>query len=328
MYCGPQDSFFGAEVAAVRFLERNGYDVRYQGGVDTAQQGVANCRVFLSVGHDEYWSGDQRANVEAALAQGVNLCFWSGNECYWRTRWEPDQNGETYRTLVCYKESYAGTKIDPSPEWTGAWMDNSVVPGVVPQNALIGQLFRVDDSATLAIQIPYPLTNHPIWANTQIANTPANSTYTTAVGYLGYEWDIPEQNGHEPDVTLLSQSGYTVNTFVADFSGSYAPPQMATHSLTLYTAPSGALVFGAGTVFWSWALDDFHDNSKGPGTPVPADPNIQIAMMNLLSMMGVQAQTPQVISVQLAAVNTVPLMLKAPPLVRPSIERRLHPAKE
>ena len=44
--------------------------------------------LFLSVGHDEYWSGTQRANVEAARDAGVNLAFFSGNEIFWKTRWE------------------------------------------------------------------------------------------------------------------------------------------------------------------------------------------------------------------------------------------------
>ena len=38
-----------------------------------------------------------------------------------------------------------------------------------------------------------------------------------------------------------------------------------THSLSLYRAPSGALVFGAGTVQWSWGLDVTNAwNSAGP----------------------------------------------------------------
>ena len=41
----------------------------------------------MDTGHDEYWSGQQRTNVEAARDAGVNLQFWSGNEVYWRTRW-------------------------------------------------------------------------------------------------------------------------------------------------------------------------------------------------------------------------------------------------
>src|SRR5262249_11339429 len=65
-------------------------------------------------------------------------------------------------------------------------------------------------------------------------------------------------------------------------------PGTSTHALTLYRAPSGALVFGAGTVQWSWGLDGNHNN--GGGTP---DPSIQQATVNLLANMDVQPGTLQ-----------------------------------
>jgi hypothetical protein len=90
---------FGAEYPLIRFLERNGYDVAYQSGLDTHAHGLpAATQIFLSVGHDEYWSGPQRTAVEAARdfhtssgRGGVHLAFFSGNEVYWRIRWEPSQ---------------------------------------------------------------------------------------------------------------------------------------------------------------------------------------------------------------------------------------------
>ena len=44
-------------------------------GVDVDRYGslLLNHKVYLDVGHDEYWSGQQRANVEAARDAGVNL---------------------------------------------------------------------------------------------------------------------------------------------------------------------------------------------------------------------------------------------------------------
>ena len=56
---------------------------------------------------------------------------------------------------------------------------------------------------------------------------------------------------------------------------------------------SGALVFGAGTVFWSWGLSNQHDNSPSPFSSDTADPNVQQATVNLLADMGVQPQTLQ-----------------------------------
>ena len=111
----------------IRFLERNGYDVSYIAGVDTDRRGnlLTNHKVFLSVGHDEYWSGPQRANVEAARDAGVNLRSSAATRCTGRPARRPsaDASHTPYRTLVCYKETWANAKIDPSPEWTGTWRD-------------------------------------------------------------------------------------------------------------------------------------------------------------------------------------------------------------
>ena len=122
-----QDYLMSTEYPMIRFLEANGYDISYQAEADTDRSGslLLNHKTFLSVGHDEYWSGAQRANVEAARDAGVNLAFFSGNESYWKTRWEPSIDGTntSYRTIVCYKETVANAKTDPSSTWTGTWRD-------------------------------------------------------------------------------------------------------------------------------------------------------------------------------------------------------------
>ena len=154
----PEDWVFNAEYPMVRWLERNGYDVSYTTGVDSDRLGaeLLEHRAFLSVGHDEYWSGTQRANVEAARAAGVHLAFFSGNEVFWKTRWE--DSIDAHRTLVTYKETHANAKIDPLPGvWTGTWRDPRFSPpadGGRPENALTGQLFTVNAGATTAIQVP------------------------------------------------------------------------------------------------------------------------------------------------------------------------------
>ena len=113
-----------------------------------------NHKVFLSVGHDEYWSGSQRANVEAARDAGVNLAFFSGNEVFWKTRWEPSIDGTNTpnRTLVSYKEThFDDAPTDPVAEWTGTWRDPRFSPpadGGRPENALTGQLFMVNAGTT------------------------------------------------------------------------------------------------------------------------------------------------------------------------------------
>jgi hypothetical protein len=102
----------------VQWLGANGYDVTYFTGVDAARNGILiqNHKIYMDSGHDEYWSGPRRANVQAVRDAGVNLAFFSGNEMFWKTRWENSIDGTNTpnRTLVCYKETLAFAKLDPS----------------------------------------------------------------------------------------------------------------------------------------------------------------------------------------------------------------------
>ena len=78
-----------------------------------------------------------------------------------------------------------------------------------------------------------------------------------------------------------------MSTYLLDY-GNTTGDGISTHSLTLYRAASGALVFGAGTVFWPWALSDNHDLEQ-----TPTDPNAQQAMVNMFADMGIQPGTLQ-----------------------------------
>jgi hypothetical protein len=51
--------------------------------------------------------------VTAGRGSGLHLAFFSGNEMYWKIRWEND-----YRTMIVYKDSQETQQIDPV-EWTG-----------------------------------------------------------------------------------------------------------------------------------------------------------------------------------------------------------------
>ncbi len=291
---GGQDWVFNAEYPMVRWLEANGYDVSYTTGVDSDRLGslILNHKTFLSVGHDEYWSGAQRANVEAARNAGVHLAFFSGNEVFWKTRWENsiDGSGTPYRTLVSYKETIAGAKIDPNPAWTGTWRDPRFSPpadGGRPENALTGTIFAVN-TGTSSIRVPAADGKMRFWRNTSVANLAAGNVATLPNGTLGYEWDIDADNGSRP-AGLIRMSTATVAgvDLLQDFGSSYGPGT-ATHYLTLYRHSSGARVFGAGTIQWSWGLDATHDRS---GTP--SDVRMQQATVNLFADMNAQPATLQ-----------------------------------
>jgi hypothetical protein len=285
----PEDWVFNAEYPMVRWLERNGYNASYTTGADTDRLGaeLLEHRTLLSVGHDEYWSGAQRANWEAARAAGVNMAFFSGNEVFWKTRWE-----DGYRTLVSYKETHAGAKIDPQPGvWTGTWRDPRFSPpadGGRPENALTGQLFMVNAGATSAIRVPAADGRMRFWRNTTIATQAAGATATLPTGTLGYEWDEDPDNGARPAGSFrLSSTTVTGAPVLQDYGSTYASGT-ATHNMTLYRAPSGARVFGAGTVQWAWGLDANHDRGSAA-----ADVRMQQATVNVLADMASQPGTLQ-----------------------------------
>ncbi|KRD45509.1 hypothetical protein ASE38_01505 [Cellulomonas sp. Root930] len=288
-----RDFYFGAEYPMVRFLERNGYDVSYMAGVDSDRRGalIKNHKVFLSVGHDEYWSGAQRANVEAARDAGVNLAFFSGNEVYWRTRYENSVAGTStsYRTLVSYKETWADAKIDPTTEWTGTWRDPRFASPAAgagkPENGLTGTIY-MSNYSDLPVTVSSDEGKLRLWRNTPLTSLAAGTTAALAPHTVGYESDEDLDNGARPaGLVRLSTTTGPVAEYLQDY-GNTVLPGTTTHHTTMYRAPSGALVFSAGSVQWSWGLDATHD-----GDGAVADVRMQQAAVNLLADMSAQPAT-------------------------------------
>jgi Domain of unknown function (DUF4082)/Bacterial Ig-like domain/Bacterial Ig domain len=287
---------FSDEFPMIQFMEENGYDMTYVSQADIAGSNGASLleqhKVFMTVGHSEYWDAGDRTNVTAARDAGVNLAFFSGNNLWWETRWANSSiTNEPYRTLISYKESLDSAETDPDdpPDWTGNWRDPRFSPpadGGQPENALTGQLWLVN-CCSYADTVPYAYSKLAIWQNTAVASLQPGQTYTMPPETLGYEWDGPEDNGFQPaGLVDLSQTCEDVSQLVIDIRSDVAPGE-ACNSMTLYKASSGALVFDAGTVQWAWGLSSDHDGDSQN----PPDPVMQQATVNLLAMMGVQPAT-------------------------------------
>jgi hypothetical protein len=283
---GGRSWIYHAEYPMIRFLERGGYDVTYVSDVDVHARGalLRQHKLFVASGHDEYWSKTMRDNVQAARDAGVNLAFFTGNEIFWKTRWEPSiaSGAAADRTLVSYKDTHFSSPQDPV-EWTGTWRDPRFTTPPnrpTPENALTGQSFLVNQG-TSQILVPQQYGQLRMWRNTAAARLAAGaSPLALAPSTLGYEWDEDPDNGFRPpgQFRLSSTTVSGVDTFV-DY-GSFLTVGTATHTLTSYRAPSGALVFGAGTVQWSWGLDDYASGTS--------DVNMQQATVNLFADMSAQ----------------------------------------
>ncbi|GJD53698.1 hypothetical protein OPKNFCMD_6475 [Methylobacterium crusticola] len=305
-------SFWANEYPMIRWLEANGYDVSYLSGVDTARRGhlIRRHKLFVSSGHDEYWSGDQRDNVEAARDAGVNLAFFSGNSVFWKTRWEPsiDASGREYRTLVCYKETHAGEKIDPSPLATGTWRDPRFSPpndSARPENALKGTIYVANCCRFDAVTVSADQAKARFWRNTGLDTLSRSQSVLVGLRTVGFEWDSDLDNGSRPaGLVRLSSTRLDVEAALRDFGSNYGSDTV-THNVTLFRHKSGSLVFAAGTTLWGWALDATHDDPDKQSAPT--DLRLQQATVNLLADMSLFPASPNgALVVTQAPPDTVP----------------------
>jgi hypothetical protein len=243
--------FLWWEYPFVRWLEKNGYDVTYTTDVDTHANSnpLTNHRAFLAVGHDEYWSKGMRDNVESAIANGVNVGFFAGNESYWQVRFEPNAGGVANRVMVGYKDLADCTTCTGGPDpvfgvdnsqLTVLWRDSRVNR---PEQRMMGVQFGGEvNNADFIVKNA----SHWVYAGTGWTDG------TRVPGIVGYEYDHFYGDADTPaNITVLS------NTPVINTENN----KPDTANATIYTAPSGATVFAAGTIQWSWGLDNFGGTS-------------------------------------------------------------------
>jgi N,N-dimethylformamidase beta subunit-like protein/HYDIN/CFA65/VesB family protein/centrosomal CEP192-like protein len=245
-----------AEYPFVRWAESQGYDLTYTTDVDTHTNvnPLTNHKAFLTVGHDEYWSKGMRNNVQNAINAGVSVAFFSANTMYWQIRFEPNAAGVPNRVEVGYKIFATSTAAPgPDPQWnvnnaivTTRWRDD---PVNLPENGLIGVMYQdqVDKDYAYVVQ------NASSWvyAGTGFING------TSIPGIVGYEYDKVWNNGQTPPgLTVLSNSPVVG---CCEGSGN------SFSNSSLYTAPSGARVFAAGTIQWSFGLDNYSAHYANAG---------------------------------------------------------------
>lgn len=122
----------------VAWAERSGYQIDYavNSDLEFRPEILKDYRLVLSVGHDEYWSSSMRDHLEAFIANGGNVAFFSGNCLFWQVRSENDG-----RDLVCWKEEYnrdpiyqSGNRRHLSTLWCHHLVDR-------PENHLTGVSF-------------------------------------------------------------------------------------------------------------------------------------------------------------------------------------------
>ena len=200
---GARRCFGGAEYSMIRFLEANGYDVSYISGVDTHARGplLLNHKLFLSSGHDEYWSKTAahqrrgragRRREPRVLQRQRDVLEDALRAEHRRSHAPPTARSSPTRTRT--SPSSRTRWPGPGPGATRA----SPCPrdDVTPENALTGQSFVVN-SGTSRITVPAAYRQLRLWRNTGAGLT-SGQNMTLAPDTLGYEWDVDADNGFRP----------------------------------------------------------------------------------------------------------------------------------
>jgi hypothetical protein len=187
---------------------------------------------LVSMGHDEYWTPEERANVTAARNSGVNLAFMGANACFRRTRLQSSALGSA-RQVVCYKTDYTQDPEygkDPA-EVTSDWREPPVSD---PESSLIGTIYE-----GYPADAPYVVSSPDSWVF-KGTGVREGQSFPHLVG-IEYDRVNPAYPLERP-IEVLSHSPLTCQG-----ASSYGDSAYYTHS-------GGAGVFNAGTMRWVEAI--------------------------------------------------------------------------
>jgi hypothetical protein len=238
------------EVPFLAWLERHGIavDVCAMSDLHRSPSLLAGYRLFVSVGHDEYWSQEMRTSVEDFIASGGNAAFLSGNTCYWQVRFEDDAE-----TMICYKDA----ALDPiaqtdhartTVQWADQLLSHSerTLTGVRDANLFDPETITFPGQPNSNRVYTVTSAHHWVFAGTGLANGDEFGLYARPDGQtrtaLGHETDVRGDETPTSFLTLAEMRDGT-DTLLA--------------TMVVSEGGSGAgTVFSAATVDWVLGLSD------------------------------------------------------------------------
>jgi len=239
--------------------------------LDTHDSFTSNYKLFVSVGHDEYWAKEEfDRTYDRIFHQGGNTLFLGANTAYWQVRYvnvnDPDNEGG--RQLVCYKSLVDPiadrVSVDPELQVTARFRDGARLP----ETMLLGSAYQSNfkDRYQMEPRYAYYVENadHPLFEGTGYKK----GDFVGEI--IGHEWDNrdPEVEYPSPGESIVEDAsrlwnenrsridsipldqiqvlfvGYPIDLFGREgrAEGVY------------FESPAGAKVFNAGTIRWSWGL--------------------------------------------------------------------------
>ena len=282
----------------IRWLEGNGFAVDYCADVDVHADANLDLLhpygVIVSVGHDEYWSTEMRANLAAYVAQGGNLAMFSGNTCWWRIHYDQDLAG-----FACNRD---GSLANPNsdPWWIAAKHDNTLQN----ENALIGVSYRNAGGWWWGGR---PLVGYTVQRPDHWVYEPGvGPEFGTAQSLVGYECDGVEltaasvdpaqpavptyQDGTPPSFLVLG-----VGRLPGQWSFETRDPDSPTAAVAPHAATMGVYT-ASGTVFSGAAVDWARVLEAGEPTVVQVTGTVVRRLGGISAGLATLAQLPAMVA--------------------------------
>ena len=253
------------EVHFVRWAESNGYTLDYAANSDLEfhPEILPHYNLVLSVGHDEYWSSIMRDNLEAFIAKGGNVAFFSGNTCCWQVRSE-----DAGRALTCWKQKYV---LDPfyrteDPKLLGTLWGHHLVGR--PENEMTGVGFLwggyhkshgqfMDGDGAYKVHRP----DHWVFKGTDLKKDSKFGSQDTIVGYecdgceMRWEDGLPSpthSDGTPKSFTILGTCPAKWAPGDSLWYDRFPKDRIGAAVLGVYT--NGGTVFTTGSTDWAHGL--------------------------------------------------------------------------
>jgi hypothetical protein len=211
------------------WMEREGYDVTYCSNTDihARPECLEKVKGFISIGHDEYWSLEQFNHVKAAVDDGLNAAFFSGNSICFVSPFEPSSTGVPNRILE--RAGRYGGLSDVEKEKMGPFPITDAPNEATLMGARTTNPYNGSGDWIISDDTSW------IYENTGVKNG------DRIPGLVG--WEFHGEPADIPDLKIVAQ-GIATN----------AGNETAHWTSTLYPGKKDNWVFNVATIWWAQGL--------------------------------------------------------------------------
>jgi hypothetical protein len=275
----------------VAWAEREGFDLDVAVSQDLERRPdvLDGHRLFVCVGHDEYWSWGMRDTLDAFVGAGGNAAILSGNTCFWQIRFEGDARAMTSFKYRADEDPVVGTADERFV--TGPWSDRRIGR---PETSTIGLTFTRGGYSRYGLGVPSASGAYTVWRPDHWAFEGTELRYGDALGLgdsiVAYEVDgcelaladgvpVPTHaDGAPASLEILAtaparlwrqdeqpsryahEAGELENAAEAVFGDRWREEvHRLEHNnacLAVFERPGGGTVFNAGVTDWAYGLGD------------------------------------------------------------------------